>query len=114
MAPTLLAQPPGPCCTSGVKHTGTPGGKIEVVAGVETYIAMPNVNSHSARASVILFYADVWSPLFINNMLIMDYFAENGESSGSSLLESRSFTETFVLALRIRRLHNRRPRLLRT
>ena len=70
----VLAHPPGDHCVTGVKHTGDPQGKIEEINGVETYVAFPS----SKAKGVILFYADVFGPLYVNNMLIMDYFAEQG------------------------------------
>ncbi|KAG2116301.1 Alpha/Beta hydrolase protein [Suillus cothurnatus] len=73
MSPTL-ASAPGSCCFTGVKHTGTPVGRVEDIAGMQTYISDPPAPTQK----VILFLADVWSPLFINNKLIQDYFASCG------------------------------------
>lgn len=73
MSPTL-ASAPGSCCFTGVKHTGTPVGRVEDLGGIQTYISDPPAPTQK----VILFLADVWSPLFINNKLIQDYFASCG------------------------------------
>ncbi|KAG2033011.1 dienelactone hydrolase [Suillus americanus] len=73
MSPTL-ASAPGSCCFTGVKHTGTPVGRIEDLGGIPTYISDPPAPTQK----VILFLADVWGPLFVNNKLIQDYFASCG------------------------------------
>lgn len=73
MSPTL-ASAPGSCCFSGVKHTGTPVGHVEDLGGIPTYISDPPAPTQK----VILFLADVWGPLFVNNKLIQDYFASCG------------------------------------
>ena len=86
-----LAGPCGDCCTRTVQHSGTPRGTTELIAGLTTYIARPNsqLNSshHEAKpeaeaearpAKVILFFADVFGPLYVNSKLAMDYWAENG------------------------------------
>ncbi|KAG2144647.1 dienelactone hydrolase [Suillus bovinus] len=73
MSPTL-ASAPGGCCFSGVKHTGTPVGHVEDLGGILTYISDPPAPTQK----VILFLADVWGPLFVNNKLIQDYFASCG------------------------------------
>lgn len=73
MSPTL-ASAPGSCCFSGVKHIGTPVGRVEDLGGIPTYISDPP----AATQKVILFLADVWSPLFVNNKLVQDYFASCG------------------------------------
>jgi len=77
MSPTLASAPAG-CCFSGVKHTGTPIGRIEDLGGMQTYISEPP--SSAATQKVILFLADVWGPLFVNNQLLQDYFASCGAS----------------------------------
>ena len=73
----LLAQLPVPCCTSGVQQAGNPNGTLETIAGIQTYVATPPAGVNPV--GVILFYSDVWSPLFVNNQLIMDWFAGEGE-----------------------------------
>ncbi|KAG2140182.1 dienelactone hydrolase [Suillus clintonianus] len=76
MSPTLASAPSGSCCLSVVKHTGTPVGHIEDLGGISTYISDPP--SPTATQKVILFLADIWGPLFLNNQLIQDYFASFG------------------------------------
>ncbi|EJC99879.1 alpha/beta-hydrolase [Fomitiporia mediterranea MF3/22] len=76
MADKVLAGEPGDDCCRGVRHFGEPKGKIEKIAGVDTYITAPPQGTRSK--GVILFYADVWGPVFINNKLIQDYFATQG------------------------------------
>ncbi|KAL5476438.1 hypothetical protein ACEPAI_3314 [Sanghuangporus weigelae] len=71
-----LAGEPGDACCCGVQHSGEPRGRIEKIAGVETYIAEPLQGQKSK--GVILFYADVWCSMFINNKLIQDFFAAQG------------------------------------
>ncbi|KAH8118720.1 alpha/beta-hydrolase [Phellopilus nigrolimitatus] len=79
MTDNVLAQAPGDDCCKGVKHSGEPKGTIEKIAGLDTYIATPSYLAAGQPAKgVILFYADVFGPLFINNELIQDYFAEQG------------------------------------
>ena len=73
---TTLAGPPGDCCRRTVQHQGEIRGKVEVVAGVETYVARPADGSNDR---IILFFGDIYGPLYINSQLIMDYWADNGE-----------------------------------
>ncbi|KAH8113614.1 alpha/beta-hydrolase [Phellopilus nigrolimitatus] len=79
MTVNVLAQAPGDDCCKGVKHTGEPKGTIEKIGGLDTYIATPPYLAAGQPAKgVILFYADNFGPLFINNKLIQDYFADQG------------------------------------
>ena len=72
----VLAHPPGEHCVTGVKHVGDPRGSVEKINGIDTYVAIPPTGTKTK--GVILFYADVFGPLYVNNMLIQDYFAEQG------------------------------------
>jgi len=72
-----LAAAPGACCVKTVQHTGDPSGTIEKIADVETYIARPP-KDEPQNERIILFFSDVFSPLYINNKLIQDYFASRG------------------------------------
>jgi hypothetical protein len=36
----FLAQPSGPCCLEGFRHTGDPRGSFSTIANVETYISL--------------------------------------------------------------------------
>ena len=75
----VLAGPPGDCCVQGVKHTGVPVGRVETIAGVGTYISDPPAKT-AGPTKVVLFFADVYGPLFENARLLQDYFASHGES----------------------------------
>jgi len=75
----VLAQGLGEHCITGVKHTGEAVGFTEDITGVETYISKPPTQSSSSTYDkIILFFADVYGPLFINNKLLQDYFASRG------------------------------------
>ncbi|EGN93573.1 hypothetical protein SERLA73DRAFT_189276 [Serpula lacrymans var. lacrymans S7.3] len=74
---TLLAGPLGDACFKTVKHTGTPVGRAIEVAGVPTYISEP-AESTGTQKKVILFFADVFGPFYLNNKLVQDYFASFG------------------------------------
>ena len=80
-----LAGPPTSCCWTGIKHTGTPEGRIESLGGLDTYIAEPPAAAAGLHKKVLLFLANIWGPLFINNKLLQDYFASSGASRLSSL-----------------------------
>ena len=74
--PITLAGPPNACCWTGIKHTGTPEGRIEPLGGLDTYVSEPPANTESRpHKKVLLFLADAYGPLFINNRLLQDYFA---------------------------------------
>ncbi|KAI0328444.1 alpha/beta-hydrolase [Cubamyces sp. BRFM 1775] len=73
MASATLAGPPGDCCTQTVQHVGEPRGAIEKIAGVNTYITGPRQGD-----KIILFFADIFGPLYVNAQLVMDYWADNG------------------------------------
>ncbi|KAF9444517.1 alpha/beta-hydrolase [Macrolepiota fuliginosa MF-IS2] len=74
-ASAVLAGAPGDCCFKGVKHSGEPAGKAVDIAGVSTYIAEPKSGQ---TKGIILFFADVYGPFYLNNQLLQDYFAESG------------------------------------
>ncbi|KAF9235040.1 Alpha/Beta hydrolase protein [Melanogaster broomeanus] len=63
-------------CFKTVQHSGTPLGKTETIAGVPTYVSEPN--DAGAQKKILLFFSDVFSPFYINNQLIQDYFASHG------------------------------------
>lgn len=74
-----------------MQHVGEKRGTIETVAGVETYVSRPKDGSNK---KIILFFADVYGPIYINSQLIMDYWAENGEqifdlTTGTNFVGSR-------------------------
>ncbi|KAI9573852.1 dienelactone hydrolase [Boletus coccyginus] len=63
-------------CVSGVRHEGTPEGKVEVINGVKTYVATPTVDYPKDKA--ILFLPDVFGIELVNAQLLADDFARNG------------------------------------
>ena len=80
-----LAKPCGECCfhdRSGgkIQHSGTPRGKFETIAGVPTYVARPLHADEGGRAprKVLLFFADVFGPLYVPSQRAMDYWADHG------------------------------------
>ncbi|KAF8835155.1 alpha/beta-hydrolase [Paxillus ammoniavirescens] len=76
---STLASPPRACCFTGVQHSGTPVGRVEDLGGLSTYISEPPAAAAAGtHKKVILFLADVYGPLFINNQLLQDYFASSG------------------------------------
>ncbi|KAH8655402.1 hypothetical protein BX600DRAFT_385175 [Xylariales sp. PMI_506] len=70
-----IAKPSGPCCLNGTIHKGDPRGAWEVLADVETYIAIPPTSK--ANGNILLYFPDVWG-LFTNGLLVMDAFADAG------------------------------------
>jgi len=63
-------------CTKGVRHEGTPEGKIEKIGGIETYVATPTVDY--PKDAAIIFWTDVFGIALPNNRLLADDFAKNG------------------------------------
>ena len=79
--PATLAGPPGASCWTGIKHTGSPQGRVEPLGGLDTYIVEPPAGAASdPHKKVLLFLADAYGPLFIINKLLQDYFASRGMS----------------------------------
>lgn len=72
-----LAGPMGDCCVKGMKHEGEPVGRIENIAGFETYISDPPVGT-TGQKKIIIYFADVFGPFYINAKLLQDYFASHG------------------------------------
>ncbi|KAF7329165.1 hypothetical protein MKEN_00177100 [Mycena kentingensis (nom. inval.)] len=75
-----LAKPFCSDCIKNVQHKGEPVGKEIEIAGVPTYLSEPPASAvvDGAPKNVILFYADVYGPLYINSKLVQDYFAAQG------------------------------------
>lgn len=69
-----LAKPSGDCCLKGSLHEGEPKGRVETVAGIETYISTP---TGPRNGNVVLYFPDVWG-FFKNGFLVMDAFADAG------------------------------------
>ncbi|KAI0714565.1 alpha/beta-hydrolase [Earliella scabrosa] len=88
--PDSLAGPCGACCTRTIPHAGVARGTVEVIAGLDTYVARPprhralectnpeEAGEQALRLKVILFFADVFGPLYVNSKLAMDYWADAG------------------------------------
>ena len=72
---TVLAGPPTEFCLRTVHHTGDAQGAVEDYAGVKAYVTRPPSRDTS---KVILYFADLFGPLYINAQLTMDYWASNG------------------------------------
>ncbi|KAH7921620.1 alpha/beta-hydrolase [Leucogyrophana mollusca] len=72
----VLAGSPGSCCLTGVKHTGTAAGRSVHIGGMDTYVSEPK--HQGTQKKIILFFADVFGPFWINNQLVQDYFASYG------------------------------------
>jgi len=60
-----------------VRHIGDPVGAFEDINGLNTYVSHPAAKQERYQ-HIILYFADVWSPLFKNNQLLMDFYASNG------------------------------------
>ena len=80
-----LTGPLGKCCTRTVPHSGVARGTVEVIAGLATYVARPGLDPQVGTegeggkgGKVILYFADVFGPLYINSKLAMDYWAAHG------------------------------------
>ncbi|KAJ3873906.1 dienelactone hydrolase [Lentinula edodes] len=63
-------------CIKGVKHEGTPEGKWETIAGIESYVGTPS--GEYQKDKVLLFLCDVFGPQLPNAQLLVDGFAKNG------------------------------------
>ncbi|KAK0471283.1 Alpha/Beta hydrolase protein [Armillaria novae-zelandiae] len=74
----ILAGGLGECCFTAVRHEGAPAGKVVTISGVPTYVSEPQTAKTVDKTKVVLFLADVYGPLYINNQLVQDYFASQG------------------------------------
>ncbi|TDL23729.1 alpha/beta-hydrolase [Rickenella mellea] len=63
-------------CISGVRHEGTPTGKVEKIGGVDTYVALPE--SDYPKDKAVLYLPDVFGLSLQNAKLLADDFAKNG------------------------------------
>ncbi|KAH7924310.1 dienelactone hydrolase [Leucogyrophana mollusca] len=63
-------------CVKGVRHEGTPEGKLEMIGGIPCYVGTPT--GDYAKEKVILYAVDAFGIEFINNKLLVDDFARNG------------------------------------
>ncbi|KAF9481285.1 alpha/beta-hydrolase [Pholiota conissans] len=74
----FLAGPISNCCITGFKHEGEPVGRVETIAGIETYVSDPPSNGAAGPKKVIMFFSDVFGPFYTNAQLLQDYFASCG------------------------------------
>ncbi|KIY65818.1 alpha/beta-hydrolase [Cylindrobasidium torrendii FP15055 ss-10] len=63
-------------CVAGVTHEGTPTGKIEIIGGIESYVATPK--GDYPKDKVLLYLSDIFGIPLVNNKLLADDFARNG------------------------------------
>ncbi|KZO95259.1 alpha/beta-hydrolase [Calocera viscosa TUFC12733] len=70
-----LAKPSGDHCFQAVKHEGTAAGVWEEFGGIQTYVGYP---PNKETDKIILFFCDVFGPRYLNNQLLIDFFAEQG------------------------------------
>ncbi|KAJ7764800.1 dienelactone hydrolase endo-1,3,1,4-beta-D-glucanase [Mycena metata] len=63
-------------CIKGVTHEGTSEGKIEIIGGIEAYVATPT--GDYAKDKVVLYITDVFGIHLPNHQLLADDFARNG------------------------------------
>lgn len=76
--PLTLSGPLGNCCTRSFKHEGEPVGRVENIAGFQTYISDPP-DATSEPKKIILYFSDAFGPFYINAKLLQDYFASHGQ-----------------------------------
>ncbi|KAK0493465.1 Alpha/Beta hydrolase protein [Armillaria luteobubalina] len=78
MTSPVLAGTLGEHCFTAVKHEGTPAGRVDTIAGVPTYVSDPPPAKTVGKPRVVLYLADVYGPMYLNNQLVQDYFASQG------------------------------------
>ncbi|KAI1399160.1 dienelactone hydrolase [Hypoxylon fuscum] len=72
----MASNPPGQCCTVGVKHEGEPTGRDIKIGNYDAYLATPDpTNAHKDAA--ILYCPDVIG-IWQNSKLMADQYAANG------------------------------------
>lgn len=69
----MASNPPGKCCTEGVKHTGTASGEFVKIKDFDAY-----VSGNNSASKVIIIYPDVFGPQYVNTQLVADSFAKEG------------------------------------
>jgi len=72
----MASNPPGKCCTIGVRHEGQPTGKSVKVGNHDGYLATPP-EGKAHKDTAILYLPDVLG-IWQNAQLIADQFAANG------------------------------------
>ncbi|KAI4864077.1 dienelactone hydrolase [Hypoxylon rubiginosum] len=72
----MASNPPGQCCTVGVKHDGEPTGRDIKIGSWDAYLAEPNpATAHQGAA--LLYLPDVIG-IWQNSKLMADQYAANG------------------------------------
>jgi len=71
----VLAAPSGECCLKTVQHKGTASGTSETIFNINTYVT--GIKS-GVTDRILLYFADVFGPFYINGQLVADYFASRG------------------------------------
>ncbi|KAI0275465.1 Alpha/Beta hydrolase protein [Gloeopeniophorella convolvens] len=74
----VLAGPPQECCVRGFIHTGEARGEVQHVGNLQTYVSYPPGERQEKYKHIILYFSDVFSPLHINNQLLIDQYASQG------------------------------------
>ncbi|RXW15381.1 hypothetical protein EST38_g10474 [Candolleomyces aberdarensis] len=74
----VLAGPITEHCIEGAKHAGEPVGTNVTIADVPTYLSEPTTPPSDEKKKVLLFFSDIYSPFYVNNQLLQDYFASEG------------------------------------
>ncbi|CAJ2505853.1 Uu.00g132470.m01.CDS01 [Anthostomella pinea] len=72
----MASNPPGKCCTVGVKHDGEPAGTSIKVGKYDAYLATPEA-SKAHKDAAILYIPDVIG-IWQNSQLMADQYAANG------------------------------------
>ncbi|EJU05682.1 alpha/beta-hydrolase [Dacryopinax primogenitus] len=70
-----LAKPSGDHCFQAVKHEGTPTGVTEEIGGIKCYVGYP---PDKKTDKIVMFFCDVYGPWYLNNQLLIDFFALRG------------------------------------
>merc|ERR1712087_378530 len=60
------------CCVSGHVHEGTPKGKVETIAGLNTYVSP---SSDGSKAKTVIFITDIFGYELVNVRLVADEYA---------------------------------------
>lgn len=79
-----LAGPNTSACLDAVKHSGAPVGSKTTIGDIEAYISYPPTKSTDL---IIFFFCDVFGPWYVNNQLLMDFFAQAGSSLPACCVE---------------------------
>ncbi|KAI0026220.1 dienelactone hydrolase [Xylariomycetidae sp. FL0641] len=72
----MASNPPGKCCTVGVKHEGTPTGSMIKVGKYDAYLATPDP-AKAHKDAAVLYLPDIIG-IWQNSQLMADQYAANG------------------------------------